>query len=385
MANGWDGADPDLQNEPGVDYELATRYLANVDVAITGVRVWAGAASPAAPLAGRKGRLWTTAGSSLGTVDMPDELPVGWSVYEFVEPVQITSGTTFDVSYSTLRYYGAISGGYPNPSADGALTATQGRFHDTPGSFPNTVSPGASFYGIDVTYELSGNLAPEVTALTLAVDGLDVTAVAAVDDESPSSVGIRWLWGDGAETVTGAGVLTDDHTYAAAGLYAVTAVATDNAGQKGIRSAPVIVRDDGELFDLQAIVDELAARIATVSGIRKVYTFGPDEKSIKVTPAAIVALPVAPIKYLETYKSGGPAASATIPVIVAVGKVHSRSAHALLAGFLSAAGTASVRAAIESGVYVHSDDPTCSEGVPDELPIAGDVYLTAVFDIEVMR
>ncbi len=385
MSFGWSGDDPPLpsENEPGVDYELATRYGANGDISITGVRVWAGTSSET--VVGRKARLWTTGGSLLAEVDIDAALPPGWTIYELVEPVPIANGATFDVSYSTLRYYGATAGGYPRASGDGLVTATQGRFHLTPGTFPNTVSPGASFYGIDVEYVAAGNLAPEITALTVVPDGLDVDATVVIDDETPASVTVRWLWGDGDETTTGAGVLTAAHTYDEPGVYAVGAIATDNAAQKGFRAAYVIVRDDGELFDLAAIVHELAVQLATVTGIRKVYEFGPDEKSIKVTPAAIVALPVAPVRYLETYNVGGPAASATIPVIVAVSKVHSRSAHAQLAAFMSAAGPASVRAAIESGVYVHSDDPTCSEGVPDELPIAGDTFLSAVFDIEVMK
>ncbi len=382
MSFGWDGSDPTMENEPGVDYELATRYSANGDIAIMGVRVWAGSSSES--VVGRKGRIWTTGGSLLAEVAIDASLAPGWTVYDLVEPVPIANGGTFDVSYSTLRFYGAVAGGYPNPSADGLVTATQGRFHNDPGTFPNTVSPGASFYGIDVEYVAAGNLAPEITALAVVPDGLDVDATVTISDETPASVTVRWLWGDGDESTTGAGVLTAAHTYDEPGLYAVGAIATDNAAQKGFRAAAVVVRDDGELLDLAAIVHELAVRIATVDGIRKVYEFGPDEKSIKVTPAAIVALPTDPISYLETYNQGGPAATAKIPIVVAVSKVHSRSAHALLAGFLSAAGPASVRAAIESGVYVHSSSPTCSTGVPDELPIAGDVFLSAVFDVDIM-
>lgn len=225
---------------------------------------------------------------------------------------------------------------------------------------------------------------PEITSIAAASDGLDVTATVTLTDEAPSSVVLRWVWGDGDQNVTAAGVLQAAHTYDAAGLYAVAVQATDDGDLTAVAATPVIVRDDGELLDLAAVVGELADRIATVSGIRRVYRFGPDAKRIEAVPAAIVALPTDPINYLETYKQGGPAATATIPVIVVVSKVHSRSAHELIAGFLSAAGSSSIRAAIESGVYVHSSSPTCSTGVPDELPIAGDTYLSAVFDVQIM-
>jgi len=378
---GWGGPDP-VQNAeaPGTDYELATRYTTSSDINITAVRVWHGASSGNVA---RSGRVWSTGGSLLASVAMTNTLPSGWTEFDLASPLFVAAGTTFDVSYNTVEYYGAVAGGYPVPSADTLLTATAGRLNNTPATFPNT--PVTSFYGIDIVYELAGNLPPTIDTLVATPDGLNVTATATITDETPAAVVLRWDWGDGDRTVTAAGVLSDTHAYAAPGLYGIAVQATDDGDSTDFAGVPVIVRDDGELFDLEAIVDELAARIATVTGIRKVYTFGPDDKSIKLTPAAIVALPTQPINYLETYKAGGPAASATIPVIVVVSKVHSRSAHAQLAAFLGAAGPASIRAAIESGVYVHSDSPTCSEGVPDELPIAGDTFLSAVFDIQVMR
>src|SRR5690349_7034437 len=381
MSVGWNGPDPTQNAEaPGTDYDLATRYTVAADINVTAVRVWHGANSGNVA---RSGRIWSTAGSLLASVAMTNTLPSGWTEFELATPLFVADGSSFDVSYNTVEYYGAVAGGYPVVSADLNLTATAGRLNVTPGSHPDT--PVSSFYGIDVVYELAGNLPPEITAVTAVADGLDVAASVTLTDEAPSTVAIRWVWGDGDENVTAAGVTSTTHTYDAAGLYAIAVQATDDGDLTAVAATPVIVRDDGELLDLAAIVDELADRLdAAVPALRAVHRFGPDAKRLEVLPAAIVALPTDAIRYLETYNQGGPAATATIPVVVAVSKVHSRSAHATLAGFLSAAGSSSIRAAIESGVYVHSSSPTCSTGVPDELQIAGDTYLSAVFDVMIM-
>lgn len=232
MTNGWDGADPTLQNEPGVDYELATRFVANADITISAIRVWCGAASET--VSGRAGRIWNTGASLLASVAMDASLPLSqWTTYNLATPLDVSSGTTFDVSYDTLRYYGAITGGYPNNSSDSLVTATAGRFHATPTTFPNT--PTASFYGIDIVYteNVGGNQAPSVDGISVAKTGLFVTATASITDEDESTVTIRFDWGDGSSDTLSAGDLSADHTYAASGLYAIMATATDSAGLDG--------------------------------------------------------------------------------------------------------------------------------------------------------
>lgn len=140
-------------------------------------------------------------------------------------------------------------------------------------------------------------------------------------------------------------------------------------------------------FDLVAIIDELATQLETIEldGDQplKVHRFGPDAKRLEIVPCAIVALPTAPVRYLET--SGGPAAATTIPVVVAVSRVHSRSAHRLLAEFMSSHGPRSIRACIDAGDFDTVSDPTVLEGVPDEMTLAADTYLVAIFDVQVME
>lgn len=264
MTNGWDGADPSLQNEPGVDYELATRFTANDDITITGIRVWAGASET---VSGRSGKIWNTGGVQLATVAMGTSLPNGWTTYNLAVPLNISNGTTFDVSYDTLRYYGAVAGDYPNNSSDSKVTATQGRFHATPNTFPNTTS--VSFYGIDIVYieNVGGNQAPTVDGISVVKTGLAVTATATITDEDESTVTLRWDWGDGEFDNTLAGDLSHDHTYDNPGLYAIMVTATDSAGLDGSFAVAVQLTADlttdasedwiGDIFD--AVVSDVQA------------------------------------------------------------------------------------------------------------------------------
>lgn len=227
MANGWDGADPEGQDDGATtDYELATRFTANAGITVTGIRVWA---EDSVNVAGRNARIWTTGGSLQRTVDIDDTLPPGWTSYSLNTPYDLANGESLDVSYSTLQYYGAIAGGYPNNSADGNVTATRGAFITTAGQFPDNAT--ASFYGIDIVYSLSEeNQPPEFGGITIQKSDLTVTASVTLEDELPATVTLNWNWGDGTSTNTGGGVLTADHTYTATGLYAILVTATDAGG-----------------------------------------------------------------------------------------------------------------------------------------------------------
>lgn len=254
MTNGWDGADP-IQSDDGFGtfYELATRFTANANITISAVRVWAGLSLN---LPNRNARIWTTAGVTQRTIDIDDTLNAGWSTFDLASPLDITSGTSFDVSYSTRQYYGAVSGGYPNASSDGNVTAIAGRFAESNGTFPSTST--GTFYGIDIVYSLTGgNQPPEVTGIVIAKSGATVQATATIDDESPASVTLKWHWGDGAVTNTNAGVVTANHTYMASGNYAVLVTATDAASLTGSNATAVQVTIPGTITEDEAWIDDV--------------------------------------------------------------------------------------------------------------------------------
>jgi len=384
VANGWDGPDPTQENEPGIDYELAVRYSVAADITITGIRVWSGLSES---VVGRTGRIWSSGGVLLTSVAIGASLPAGWTTYDLTEPLLVDASDVIDVSYNTLRYYGAVAGSYPNASADGLVTSTAGRFNVTPGSFPDT--PTASFYGVDIVYVEGhgGDLPPVIDSITADADELEVTATVAVTDESPATVTIRWNWGDGVEVLTGAGVLTAQHTYTEPGLYAVLAVATDDAGQRDSAATPVVVRNPGVGLDVDAAIGELAERCATIPGITAADKYGPQLRKVN-PPHIFVTLPTEPIAYSQTYDPATGEVGATemtAKIVVVLGKVHSRSAYEALAAYASITGTRSIKSVIDSGVYVHMDDPMVTFGNFDEYTIAGDEYLAAIFDVHLMR
>jgi hypothetical protein len=389
MAHAWGGVVPTGQDDGGTAYELGLRLEAIGDLTITGVRVWHPATSSNVP--GRLGQIWSAAGAVLAQATMDASLPSGWTEYELDGgPLEVLSGTTFWVSYETLRYYGAVVGaGFPITSGDGVVELQTGAFRETSSAlFPGGGTLTGTFYGIDIVYTagIGGNVAPVITALTVAADGLDVTATAVITDEAPAAVTVQWLWGVGDTSTTGAGVLQASHSYAAAGVYPVVAVAIDTGGLHGHRGAVATVRDDDELFRLDLAIAELGARLETIPGLN-VVLYGPRGKAAIVAPAAIVTLPTQPIVYHQTYKSGGgPSAYATVPVVIVHSQVHAPDAYELAARYASAGGVLSIRATIESGVYVHSDAPTVHEGgTLDEMTLGGNAYIVTVLDVDLAK
>lgn len=240
MPTAWGGADP-VEQVDANDYDLGTEFLANVDITITHVRVWAG--SGEVNVTGRRGRIWSTAGGQLGIATLSDDLPDGWSQYALDTPVERLAGQRFVVSYSTGGNYGALIdalGGANVNSLDSAVTALgtgnatngNGVFNTTPGSFPAT-SPGAHpFYGADVTYSLGtgGNTAPTITEATVTVLGAVATAtILATDAETLVGATYRYDWGDGT-SVTATSLNTAQHTYTTSGTYGVLLSVTDADG-----------------------------------------------------------------------------------------------------------------------------------------------------------
>lgn len=228
MSFGWSGIDPVQQNEGiGVNLELATRFVVNASIRITAIRVWA---ELSVDVTDRSARLWTSAGTLLATVDLPDTLPSGgWAEYTLATPVEVLADDVIDVAYSTTQYYGVqgeVAAGYPRFSSDEGVIASMGRYTTILGNQPSNQS--LSFYGVDIVYTLLA--APSITGMSVSKADLDVIASVNITDETPSTVVIEWDWGDGTSESTGAGVTTADHTYSQAGLYAILATATDSAG-----------------------------------------------------------------------------------------------------------------------------------------------------------
>lgn len=265
MSVGWSGADPTgFSDGAGTSYELGTRYAAVNDVTINNVRVWAPASG--ASRTSRAGKIWSTGGALLATATMPNTLPSGWSTYALDTAVPLTAGSSVIVSYDTTDTYGATVGGfaYPLNSTDGNVQAVERRLNATPDLFPPS-GAGNTFYGIDIDYTagIGGNQRPTV-GISATAGTLSASATLTITDESPGTVTYVIEWGDGQSSLGLTSLGPHNHTYAAAGLYAVMVTATDNGGLTDSAAAAVDVRGSlpaGMNFDsvLTAVADHAKA------------------------------------------------------------------------------------------------------------------------------
>jgi Domain of unknown function (DUF4082)/PKD domain len=272
MPTGWSGPDP-VQLADGNDYELGECWLANVDVTITAIRVWSGPGEVS--IANRRAHVWTTGGSLLGTVTLPDDLPDGWSQYTLDTPVERPAGQRWVASYMTGGNYGGVVDALASSdvvSSDGAVSCQStgnatpngnGVFNTTPGSFPTTSPASHPFYGVDVVYTLGlgGNTAPVIVSATATQGQATVTAtVTATDAETLVGATYRYDWGDGSP-VTVTSSATAVHTYTVGGLYGLLVSVTDAGGLADYAAVPVLVviPDTSRLATaVKAAIDALA-------------------------------------------------------------------------------------------------------------------------------
>lgn len=282
MVNAWGGPDPVEVVDAG-DYELGTQWRAVADITLTHARIFTGAGENT--ITNRRARVWTTTGVQLGIATCDDDLPTGWSNWEYDTPVEIVAGTNFITSHMTAGDYAIVANAFDSnvPSGDGnvvgvrAVDAVNGNgvFNGTPGLFPATGSGPRHFYGSAFAYSvgIGGNTPPRITSLDLSQVGTTVTlGVNAVDDETLVGAEYRWHWGDGsADTVTNYPVVSAQHTYTATGSYAILVTVTDAGGLDVSAAAPVEIFVTGgrelTFYDVPHILlSEISAAIATTIG-----------------------------------------------------------------------------------------------------------------------
>lgn len=131
-------------------------------------------------------------------------------------------------------------------------------------------------------------------------------------------------------------------------------------------------------LDLNAAMDALGVRLATIAGLR-VYDYPPD---VIAEPAGVIAYPES-VDYDQTYAGG--ADRAMFPIHVLTGKVSDRASRDRIGAYVARTGAASVKTTLEA-------EPTLG-GVVDSLrvqsatfstmAVAGLEYLAVSFNVEV--
>jgi uncharacterized protein DUF4082/PKD domain-containing protein len=248
MPRAWNGDPSNQFDDPDPD-QVGIEQRANQDVTLT--RLWVYShGTTSAP--GRKAYLWNPSTQAMiASVDLPNQLPAGWSGYDLAAHVTRLAGSRWIVSFTPKGKYGATPGGLlaDIPSADGAVTtlattsATNGNgvFTASVGGFPNQTF-GANLYAADVEYVLGtgGATPPTITEVSTGTEELTATVViTATDEEGLTGATYSVEWGDGQTSSGSSPGFT--HTYALAGTYAVLARVVDSTGLSDFAAAPVVV------------------------------------------------------------------------------------------------------------------------------------------------
>lgn len=130
------------------------KFTADVNGRVTGVRFYKGASNTGTHI----GNLWTSTGQLLATVTFANETASGWQQATFSQPVTITSGTIYVVSYHTNAGYYSADGGYFATALNNAPlhgvangTSPNGVYAYGGTQFP-TGSYNATNYWVDVVF-----------------------------------------------------------------------------------------------------------------------------------------------------------------------------------------------------------------------------------------
>lgn len=129
-------------------------------------------------------------------------------------------------------------------------------------------------------------------------------------------------------------------------------------------------------MNLADVMDEIAARLDTIAGLR-VHGHPPD----KITPPAAVVTYPDTYNYDQTYARGMDRLD--LPVVVLVGKVSARASRDDLARFADGSGAASVKAVLEAGTYTAFDTVRVTGAEFDVIAMAGVEYLGATFRLDI--
>jgi len=163
--------------------ELGLKFRSDSDGFINGVRFYKGGASNGGQ---HVGHLWTNSGTLLGSVNFTNETASGWQQALFQTPIQITANTIYVVSYFAPQgNYGADGGYFASSGVDNAplhalsnaAAGGNGVYQYTPtGGFP-TSTFGATNYWVDVVFNSTGSVPPQVLSTTPVSGATNVSTI----------------------------------------------------------------------------------------------------------------------------------------------------------------------------------------------------------------
>ena len=139
----------------GQDTTSGTQFSSSVAGSVTAIRFYKGAGNGGT----HTGSIWSSAGTRLATGTFTDETAEGTQTLVLDQPVPITPGQTYTVSYYAPQAHYAVSTGFlSQPFSQGPLTVpvNGGRYrYGTGGGLP-TSSYNSSNYWVGVVFRASG-------------------------------------------------------------------------------------------------------------------------------------------------------------------------------------------------------------------------------------
>ncbi|MCA1450768.1 DUF4082 domain-containing protein [Ensifer sp. IC3342] len=152
---------PDADAKP---IEVGMKFQSSVAGTVTGVRYYKSDLN----IGPHTGSLWSSTGTKLATVTFTNESGVGWQAASFSNPVAITAGTTYVVSYHTnYGHYTATANYFASPVTNGPLTAPANAgvyTYNSASAFPSSTFNGENYW-VDVLFNpASANTAPTAVA-----------------------------------------------------------------------------------------------------------------------------------------------------------------------------------------------------------------------------
>ena len=197
----------------GSAVELGTAFSPSKDGKIKSIRFFKGTGNGGTHI----GRIWSSSGQQLATVQFSGETPNGWQSANLSQPLTVTAGTTYVVSYLAPQgRYSYTTGFFNNPYTSGDLKApasNNGRYlYGAGGGYP-TYSWGASNYFVDVSF-LPDAATVTMTAKSPAANATDVPRSSKVTAtfSAPIATGYAVTVKQGATAIAGTTTLSTDKT-----------------------------------------------------------------------------------------------------------------------------------------------------------------------------
>ena len=263
--------------------ELGLKFSADTDGYVTGVRFYKGPQNTGT----HTGSLWSTDGTRLATATFSSESSQGWQTVSFAQPVAVTAGTTYVVSYLSSGYYSATTGGLAARDVPPLHSGANAAVYTYGGGFPATAS--TANYWVDLVYDRSATppptdtTAPAVSQVQVAPSQTAATVTWTTDESATTRVD----YGTSPTTLdrNATGASGTSHSVALSGLAAGTTYyyRVTSADAAGNSTTDPITSSAPRSFQVPAAADTTApvvtAVAATGNGTTATVTWTTDESA----------------------------------------------------------------------------------------------------------